>query len=447
MASTYLSRTHGTPTNAYKGTLSYWQKAASTTATNYILACESGSERMLFYLTQGKFQAGLRGTSAPPDIDFTVSGLPRFRDPASFYHVVLAWDSTQSTASDRMKLYVNGVQYTWSGSGTSGVNDVPQNHVMPMNKSGLPFRIGSTIVGGDYFEGIMSHIHFCDGTQYQASDFGEYDANGVWKIKTEPSVTYGNNGFWWLKDTNSATDSSPNSNTPTIGGTLTKTEDNPSNVFATLNPLKSWNDSGTLRQPSYSYGNTRAIFDDAGQNEQAFSTLASSTGKFYCEVKATNVTATENTRIGIGDIDYTGTANPNNQSTTIYYAGSGNKRIGSSSSSYGSSYTNGDIIGVAMDLDNNKLYFSKNGTWQNSGIPTSGSTGTGAIDISDGYNYCFITEDYASSGNRYMDTNFGNGYFGSTQISSAGTNASGNGIFEYDVPTGYTALSTKGLNL
>jgi len=271
----------------------------------------------------------------------------------------------------------------------------------------------------------MSHIHFCDGTQYQASDFGEYDANGVWKIKTEPSVTYGNNGFWWLKDTNSATDSSPNSNTPTIGGTLTKTEDNPSNVFATLNPLKSWNDSGTLRQPSYSYGNTRAIFDDAGQNEQAFSTLASSTGKFYCEVKATNVTATENTRIGIGDIDYTGTANPNNQSTTIYYAGSGNKRIGSSSSSYGSSYTNGDIIGVAMDLDNNKLYFSKNGTWQNSGIPTSGSTGTGAIDISDGYNYCFITEDYASSGNRYMDTNFGNGYFGSTQISSAGTNASG----------------------
>ena len=100
-----------------------------------------------------------------------------------------------------------------------------------------------------------------------------------------------------------------------------------------------------------------------------------------------------------------------------------------------------------MDLDNNKLYFSKNGTWQNSGVPTSGSTGTGAIDISDGYNYCFITEDYASSGNRYMDTNFGNGYFGSTQISSAGTNASGNGIFEYDVPTGYTALSTKGLNL
>ena len=68
-----------------------------------------------------------------------------------------------------------------------------------------------------------------------------------------------------------------------------------------------------------------------------------------------------------------------------------------------------------MDLDNNKLYFSKNGTWQNSGVPTSGSTGTGAIDISDGYNYCFITEDYASSGNRYMDTNFGNGYFGTQQ--------------------------------
>ena len=95
MASTYLSRTIGSPTNAYKGTLSLWFKGATTDTTQYILACESGQERMLFYLTQGKFQAGLRGTSSPPDIKIKISGTPRFRDPNAWYHVELAWDSTQ----------------------------------------------------------------------------------------------------------------------------------------------------------------------------------------------------------------------------------------------------------------------------------------------------------------------------------------------------------------
>jgi hypothetical protein len=91
---------------------------------------------------------------------------------------------------------------------------------------------------GYYFDGSMSHIHFIDGTAYDATAFGEYDANGVWKIKTSPSVTYGTNGFFILKDGNSVTDQSPNSNNFTVaGGTLTNTEDNPSNVFATMNPL------------------------------------------------------------------------------------------------------------------------------------------------------------------------------------------------------------------
>jgi hypothetical protein len=97
---------------------------------------------------------------------------------------------------------------------------------------------------------------------------------------------------------------------------------------------------------------------------------------------------------------------------------------------------------VAVDLDNNKLYFGKNGTWGNSGVPTSGSTGTGAISI-DSDEYCFA----CSGASNTIQTNFGNGYFGTTQIASEGTNASSIGKFEYDVPTGYTALSTKGLNL
>ena len=444
MASTYLSRTLGTPTNAYKGTLSFWQKGASTTASNYILACESGSERMLFYLTQGKFQAGLRGTSSPPDIDFSVSGLPRFRDVSAWYHVVLAWDSTLSTASDRMKLYVNGVQYTWTGSGTGGVNDVPQNHVMPMNKSGLPFRIGSTIIGGSYFEGIMSHIHFCDGTQYQASDFGEYDANGVWKIKTDPSVTYGNNGFWWLKDTNTATDSSPNSNTPTIGGTLTKTEDCPSNVFATGDPLHR---GSNLSDATFSNGNTSHEGTvNGGSYPYTFSTLAASSGKWYAEFKRVH----GETMMGIGR----GKAATYLGSDTYEYAYFSSGLLYSndgSLGSYGSALNNNDIVGVAMDLDNNAAYWSINGVWQNSGVPTSGASKTGAQSItaasSNGYGVYHFAYGKGGSGVTDIEANFGNGYFGTTAVSSAGTNASGIGIFEYDVPTGYTALSTKGLNL
>ena len=445
MANTYLTYTQQSPSTAegQKFTLSMWVKKCvnGTTSGLYGNTYDNTHRGYIYFNAQDTLQY-----YDSEGVNYTTTRV--FRDNNSFYHIVIAVDTTLSSSSDRIKFYVNGVRETsFSTSSAPNQNDT----LKIMNTTNTP-NMGRIVEAGTsyYFSGVISYAILTQGYTYDATPFGETDSTtGEWKIKTSVTgVTYGTNGFFILKDGNSVTDQSPNTNNFTVGGgTLTKTEDNPSNVFATLNPLKSWNDSGTLRQPSYNYGNTRAIFDDAGHNEQAFSTLASSTGKFYCEVKATNVTATENTRIGIGDIDYTGTANPNNQSTTIYYAGSGNKRIGSSSSSYGSSYTNGDIIGVAMDLDNNKLYFSKNGTWQNSGVPTSGSTGTGAIDISDGYNYCFITEDYASSGNRYMDTNFGNGYFGTTAVASAGTNASGIGIFEYDVPTGYTALSTKGLNL
>jgi len=108
-----------------------------------------------------------------------------------------------------------------------------------------------------------------------------------------------------------------------------------------------------------------------------------------------------------------------------------------------------DIIGIALDIDNGYAYFSNNGVWGNSGVPTSGATGTGGFLISrTGANltYFFGSEQDATPGTRGADWNFGNGYFGTTAISSEGTNASGIGKFEYDVPTGYTALSTKGLN-
>jgi hypothetical protein len=121
------------------------------------------------------------------------------------------------------------------------------------------------------------------------------------------------------------------------------------------------------------------------------------------------------------------------------------------SESWGNALSNNDIVGVAMDLDNNAVYWSLNGVWQNSGNPTSGSSRTGGKQITAPSStfsgvYHFMCGK-GGSGVTDIQANFGNGYFGTTAVSSAGTNASGIGIFEYDVPTGYTALSTKGLNL
>ena len=127
------------------------------------------------------------------------------------------------------------------------------------------------------------------------------------------------------------------------------------------------------------------------------------------------------------------------------YASDGQKTNNGGAASYGNTWTTNDILSCAIDLDNNKIYFGKNGTWQDSGDPTSGSTGTGAAyTIASDKFYIPAFASYGAAAN--LAFNFGNGLFRTTAISSEGTNASGVGKFEYDVPTGYTAWSTKGLN-
>ena len=441
MASTYLQRTPSGAGNRKTWTWSGWIKTATTSGDKGIFSASTdASNRNAINLSNEGyflFDYEVGGTR-----NVVSSQSATYRDINGWYHLVVAVDTTQATDTNRVKMYVNGSQITLTGV----VNSYPsQNADMFVNNT-VSHSIGRQDWGTNYFNGSMSHVHFIDGTAYTPSAFGETDATtGEWKINTSPSVTYGTNGFFILKNGNSVTDQSGNSNNFTVGGgTLTKTEDNPSNVFATLNPLNL--QTGT--KPILQYGNTSVSgASDGGTEFNGSSTLGMSTGKFYMEFKST-VSSNVHTMIGI-------TSNPSEDARSDhwmgtqsysygYYANDGKYYNGNTAYTYGNTYTS-DIIGVALDLDNNKLYFSKNGTWQNSGVPTSGSTGTGAISITDN-EYFFGVSDasgtYISSG----DCNFGNGYFGTTAVSSAGTNASGIGIFEYDVPTGYTALSTKGLN-
>jgi len=434
MANSYLSRTIGTPTNAKKGTISLWVKRGNLTDGRLVNSW-GGSSVQFFTLLQSNATIFIGDYDDPYNFELKTNRV--FRDTSAWYHFVFSFDTTQGTASDRVKFYVNGIQETSFSTETYP----SQNLDLNFGNSGDSFRIGVRDAE-EYFDGSMSHVHFIDGTAYAPTSFGQSDSNGVWIPKPSPSVTYGTNGFFLKMDNsgNMGLDSSGNSNNFTTNGTITQAKDTPSNVFATWNSLFR---KGTST-PAFSNGSLTSTFDDAGANEFALTTLGASSGKYYAEIKWVSATGTGATSTGILDMGYSGTADPNNAVTnTFAYFGNGNKNVSGSASSYGSSYTSGDIIGIAMDLDNNKLYFSKNGTWQNSGVPTSGSTGTGAIPTIAGVTYGFMTSDY---NNKVCQLNTGNGYFGTTAVTSAGANASGNGIFEYDVPTGYTALSTKGLD-
>jgi len=450
MASTYLTRTPTTG-NRRTGTFSAWVKRGSLGTLNSLLDCYTATEVTWFnirFSASDEIQAmGYDATSGFQE-QFELRPSRLFRDTSAWYHIVFSWDSTQATASDRVKFYVNGELET------SFARSVypSQNEDFYINYNSIPYWIGRGGWNANYFNGSMSHVHVIDGTAYDASAFGEYDANGVWKIKTSPSVTYGTNGFFILKDGNSVTDQSGNGNNFTVGGgTLTNTEDSPSNVFCTLNPLvknSATNFGFSLSQGNLKVTPTTLYYDVPG-------TLATSVGKWYWEAKMITSVANENTpAMGVIDIDkanFSELIQSNNPGTLYVYGATGVKTSdingSTSNSSYGDTFNQNDIIGCALDLDNGFIYFSKNGTWQNSGDPTSGATGTGSAFSSVSGNFTSLVRDYSSGNSPEWQYNFGNGYFGTTAVASAGTNASGIGIFEYDVPTGYTALSTKGLNL
>ena len=441
MASTSLTRTSGTSTNVDKCTFSAWVKRGNLSDSDHILMGQYTdannrakiliSENFLTYFekTGGSTTANVKTTR-------------KFRDTSAWYHIVVAFDSTQGTAADRIKFYVNGVQET----ALSHTDYVSQNGNIRVNESSAPIFIGQDGNSGYYFDGSMSHVHFCDGTALAPTVFGSTDSTtGEWKINTSPSFTLGTNGFTILKDGNTITDQSTNSNDFTlVAGTLTKTEDCPSNVFATGNNLATYWTAAT-----FANGNTTQTTQS---NNYSFntSTLGFKTGKWYWEAKI--VSSAQSDMFGItGRTNSGGTTHELGKYADQYAFNSysGVSRTNSTDTSYTSQFnSNGTIVQIAVDMTNLKIHLGVNGVWQNSSNPSNNTGGLaiGAISTTtDGYYFVGIG-DYSNSAGTHS-YNFGNGYFGTTAVSSAGTNASGNGIFEYDCPSGYTALSTKGLNL
>jgi len=429
MANTYLTRTPASAGNRDKWTYSAWVKRGNLGAYSNIIQASGSSSNDSDYLY---FNA-----TDSLDLHLVSGGTPhgklytnrKFRDTSGWYHIVIVYDSGNATSGDRLIMYINGVRET--SFSTALYPSQNQDSVLTLGSGGIDIGRDGSSSGSGYYEGLMSHLHLCDGYAYPASTFGETDATtGEWKINTSPTVTYGTNGFFILKDGNSITDSSPNSNNFTLGGgTLTNTEDCPSDVFATMNPVDKY-------AVGLSNGNN-TVTNENNASTIVLSTLAVSSGKYYWEAKVEDSTA-DNFNVGIkktGQHNY-GVSGSSYNSTGWVYAVDGNIYHGGSNIlSTGTTAAVGDIIGFILDMDTGTLKLKKNG----SDIYSGNAVITG-LNTGDHYH---VVQGASQS---KVSFNFGNGYFGTTAIASAGTNASNIGVFEYDVPTGYTALSTKGLN-
>jgi hypothetical protein len=225
MASTTLTRTQSNG-NRKTFTVSFWLKRSAISVNTQLFGTDPdgsvGNNFNIFDITTTD-EFDISGYES--ETTFRLITNRKFRDTSAWYHVVLSVDTTQATASDRIKIYVNGVQETSFSTETYP----SQNHDTKFNLNSYIFNIGGR--SGALFDGSMTHVHFIDGTAYDASTFGETDSTtGIWKPKTAPSVTYGTNGFF-LKFENSAsfgTDSSGNANNFTVNGTMTQTIDTPS---------------------------------------------------------------------------------------------------------------------------------------------------------------------------------------------------------------------------
>ena len=433
----YMHKTPSSSGNRKTWTVSVWVKGQPTTTTNNIAgnaifsAGNAATDRTHFYFTNGIFEFRTEISNTQQLI--TTNQV--FIDPAAWYHIVVAVDSTQSTDTNRVKIYANGVQITSFSAAAYLAEDADTS----VNHTVKQYVGSSSWSAGSYFNGYMAEFVLLDGTAATPTSFGEFDEDSeIWKPINVGGLTFGTNGFYLDFESSGNLGNDKNGGTDLTEVNLAATDqsiDTPSNNFATWNPLFR---KGTTT-PAFTEGNLKSTFDNSGANEFALTTFGVSAGKWYAEVKWTANTGTAATATGILDMAYTGTADPNDAVTNAFgYFGSGTKNVSGTASSYGNSYADGNIVGIAIDMDNNKLYFSKNGTFQNSGDPTTGATGTGAIAIVAGVTYGIFATDY---NDQVAELNTGSPAFSGTD------KADGNGFgsFEYEPPSGYLAICTKNL--
>ena len=450
MANSYLVRTPSSAGNTKKFTISAWVKRSylgSNTATIF----SSWSADSI----AGHFAFRFDGSDKLDLSTWSVNVLTtnrRFRDTSAWYHIVCAVDTDESTADNRVRFYVNGVEET---SFATRINPSSGQTFSVNNTNSQTVGLNNYSSGAGNMDGYMSHVAMVDGQQLTPATFGQTDStSGIWKFKSPSGVTWGTNGFH-LKFENSAalgTDSSGNSNTFTVNGNLKQSNSTPSILYPTIDVLNKY--TGT----NLEYGATQvAGSTGGGVKHYGTATMAVRQGKWYWEIM--NKTSS-NSSLAVGVCTEPAVNQRENQAPGFRQSSiatenySGNIVINNANVSvgYGSTWTaDGDICMIALDLTNNKFYIGKNGTWANSDNPSSNTGGYSLSSVTNVTGYFF--PHFGSTSGTYMNSmnvNFGTGFFGITAVTSnsgAGEqDDNGQGIFQYDVPTGFYAINTKNIN-
>ena len=427
-----LARTPSSEGNRDTFTISFWFKRGVQGTRQFLINSWGGStnDYAQIEITSSDGINVQNTVSNTSQLDLRTNR--KFRDSSAWYHIVLAVDSTQSTASNRAKLYVNGVQETSFSTETY----MSQNNDTYFNDD-IAHYIGKRGDNSNYFDGYLTEFHMVDGSQLAQTSFGEFDDNGVW-IPIKYTGSYGTNGFFLqFKQTGTSAnssgigaDTSGNDNhfTPTNLAANDVTTDTCTNNFCTLNSVDK--DGHTNAE-----GNLQVSGDVVYGMQRG--TIGASSGKWYFEARLN--TAQNDTAIALANEDENIFTRFSGETTnSVGYLADGRFFYNSSSTSY-SSLTGGNIFQIAFDADSGKIWIGKNNTWQNSGDPANG---TGSVQT---VSWNFFLPAARTVGSGVLHYNFGQDSSFSGN-STAQNNTDGKyGDFYYAPPSGFYAICTKRL--
>ena len=367
-----------------------------------------------------------------------------FRDVSAWMNIVIRVDTTQGTASNRLRIYINGVEETAFDTET----DPSEDAELLVNKN-VVHQVGGRT--GAYGGLYMAECVLIDGSSLAPTSFGEFNSDSptIWQPIDVSGLTFGTNGFYLDFEASGNLGNDANGGTDLTEDNLAATDqmtDSPTNNFAVLNPLRK-------HVQVLSEGNLELTSNTTSAYDGSLSTIGTSKGKWYCEVQYSSLNGSSWTF-------YTGMADARDFTITNRVGQSASGRVGDTignlphntspdvlknGSDAGGSWSTftsvGDIMGMAMDCDNGALYFSKNGVWENSSDPESGDSKTGAMEFTVGETYMFGGAVYGDSGAQ-QQFNFGNPI---VSLTSGNADANGYGNFEFEVPDGYYAICTKNL--
>jgi hypothetical protein len=448
--SAYLSRTPASAGNRKTWTWSGWVKRGNLGVNTPLFATSPSTTYPFTYFRFNTLDGILLREANGGTTNVNVNTGAVFRDPSAWYHVCVVFDTTEAATADRYVVYVNAILQATSGTLT-----------LPINSDG---SINSTLdhaiaaqgaVGTGWsattLDGYLAEVNFIDGLALTPDSFGEFGTYGEWKPKAYTG-SYGTNGFIQeFKDSGDlGKDTSGNANdwTPTNLAATDQMLDSPTNNFATLNSLIRKYTGGGADSEKLSEGNLKlhALASNGVSASVWCSTALTNGGKWYWEGVTENATGIR--WMGVGD-DLAkagqGTYGAVARSFGVFYKSSGVKSIDEAETAYGDSYTTGDVIGVALDMDNSNIYFSKNGVWQNSGVPTSGAAGNGKANIV-GLEASVVPSLMADPNGTVVVANFGqDSSFAGNKTAQLNSDSNGIGDFYYTPPAGFLALCTQNL--